>query len=88
MNVETRKARKNCSLLDMRPGTVFLYPSSVENIPDYVMLRVFSHYIKDGSDKIHTVAVRLEDGWMLGVTDETLLERTEYTTIPDAKVKY
>lgn len=88
MKVETREIRKKSTLLDMNPGSVFLYPSAVESVPDYVMLRVFSHCITSGDKNIHIIAVRLEDGWMMGVTDETLKEDTEYTIIPDAKVKY
>lgn len=50
------------------------------------MLRVFSHYLE--KEGLHIVAVRLEDGWMMGATNDTLKEDTEYKIIPDAKVTY
>lgn len=86
MRIETRDIPKKSTLSEMQPGCVFLYPSNNPNIPDYVMLRVLGHPIKE--NKMHIMAVCLSDGRMLGVGDATLKEDTEYTIIPDAKVVY
>lgn len=84
MKVNTRSKRTHKRLLDISPGTLFLAPSKIEGVPDYEMLRVFSHVV-DGTN-LHAIAVRISDGWVMAVPPTEF--NTVYHVIPDAELSY